>query len=124
MARVPGPLFSMSASGTIAKALTFAAWKGIAYVRGYFIPANPNTQIQQNVRKALALVVAYWQVQDPGDQTLWNTFAEGTGMSGYNQFCSRGLAEYNVQLTSAVDPLSVTVDQPAPGEAWIWLPVV
>ncbi len=124
MARVTGPLFSMSASGTIAKALTFAAWKGIAYVRGYFVPANPNTQAQQNVRKALSLAVALWQTLSQNDEDAWNSFAEGTGMSGYNQFCSRSLDQYNIQLTSAVDPLSVSVDQPAPGETWIWLPVV
>lgn len=41
MAKVTGPLMSMSASGKIADAIVFSVWKGVAYVRQYVIPANP-----------------------------------------------------------------------------------
>ncbi len=50
MAKVTGPLFSLSASGQIAKTLVFMKWKGIADVRKYVIPANPNTAAQQAQR--------------------------------------------------------------------------
>ena len=40
MAKVKGPLMSMEASGSIAGAITFAKWKGQAYVRGLVIPKN------------------------------------------------------------------------------------
>jgi hypothetical protein len=50
MAKVTGPLMSMSASGKIADALVFAAWKGVAYVRQFVIPANPQSADQGDQR--------------------------------------------------------------------------
>jgi len=41
MAKVSGPLMSMSASGTLGKALTFFGWKGSNVVRQWLKPANP-----------------------------------------------------------------------------------
>lgn len=51
MAKVKSPLLSLSASGSIAKTITFANWKGNAYVRELVIPANPRTagQLEQRV---------------------------------------------------------------------------
>lgn len=64
MAKVTGPLFSMSASGSIGKAIVFSAWKGVQYVREHVIPTNKMTEDQGNVRlmlggfaKALAPIV-------------------------------------------------------------------
>lgn len=53
MAKVTGPLMSMSASGSVAGAIVFATWKGVAYVRQLVIPANPNTADQQGARSVL-----------------------------------------------------------------------
>lgn len=50
MAKVNGPLMSMSASGKIGDAIVFAAWKGIAYVRQFVIPANPQSAGQGDNR--------------------------------------------------------------------------
>lgn len=50
MAKVNGPLMSMSASGKIGDAIVFAAWKGIAYVRQFVIPANPQSSGQGDNR--------------------------------------------------------------------------
>lgn len=50
MAKVSGPLMSMSASGKIADAIVFAAWKGVAYVRQWVIPANPQSEGQGDQR--------------------------------------------------------------------------
>lgn len=120
-ARVTGPLFSMSASGSIGKALTYAVWKGLAYVREWFIPENPKSATQVNVRTALTLVVAYWQVQSAPSKAGWETYAEGTGMSGFNKFMSRAMDQYVIQLTTAVTPTSVSIDAVAPpGETWTW----
>ena len=124
MARVSGPLFSMSASGTIGKALTYGAWKGIAWVRTWFTPANPNTQLQVNVRTAMLLIVAYWQLQGEPAIALWNTFAEGTGMSGYNQFCKRALDAYIADHGSGETPLTVVVAGDPPADVWTWTVVV
>jgi len=50
MAKVSGPLMSMSASGKIADAMVFASWKGVAYVRQWVIPANPQSSGQGDNR--------------------------------------------------------------------------
>lgn len=50
MAKVTGPLFSMSAAGQVGKAIVFAAWKGVAYVRQYVIPGNPEDPDQGDAR--------------------------------------------------------------------------
>jgi len=50
MAKVTGPLQSFSASGKLANSIVFAAWKGVAYVRKHFIPANPQTAGQGDQR--------------------------------------------------------------------------
>src|SRR5665648_108836 len=50
MAKVTGPLHSDGASGQLGKAIVFAAWKGIAYVRKYVVPANPMSAGQGDFR--------------------------------------------------------------------------
>ena len=50
MAKVTGPLYSMSASGKIANAMVFFGWKGIACVRQWVVPANPQSASQGDVR--------------------------------------------------------------------------
>ena len=52
MPGLTGPLFSLSASGTIGKALTYSRWRGIQYARTRVIPKNPNSSPQQDVRNA------------------------------------------------------------------------
>jgi hypothetical protein len=53
MARVTGPLMSMTASGTVGKIATFSKWNGQAYVRTRVIPNNLNSESQQTVRSIL-----------------------------------------------------------------------
>lgn len=53
MAKVNGPLMSMSASGKIGDAIVFSVWKGVAYVRQFVIPANPKKTLQGDTRKIM-----------------------------------------------------------------------
>lgn len=53
MAKVTGPLFSISASGKIADAMVFFSWKGTNVVREWLKPANPQTANQGNQRVPL-----------------------------------------------------------------------
>jgi len=124
MAKVTGPLFSMSASGTIGKAITFATWKGKEYCRSYAIPSNPQSVKQTNLRDAFALTVAYWQAQDSSSKATWNTFAEGTGKSGFNQFVERSLKAYIADHGTDVSVTAVTVAGTPPTETWTWTPAV
>lgn len=58
MAKLKGPLFSLHASGALAKTLVYFGWKGLKVVRSYVIPANPNTTDQQTQRGYLTTAVA------------------------------------------------------------------
>lgn len=50
MAKVTGPLYSMSASGKLADAMVYFGWKGINVVRGWVKPANPQSASQGDQR--------------------------------------------------------------------------
>lgn len=50
MAKVTMPLLSGSASGKLANAMVFFSWKGIAVVRQWLKPANPQVPAQGDVR--------------------------------------------------------------------------
>lgn len=50
MAKVTGPLYSLSASGKIAGAMVFFPWKGLNVVRQWLKPSNPMTGLQGDRR--------------------------------------------------------------------------
>ena len=88
MAKVKGPLFSLSASGQIAKTLVYGDWKGIDIVRKYVIPANPNTAGQQTQRGYFANAVEDWHTDGftAIDVAAWNLYALAlkVAQSGFN----------------------------------------
>lgn len=85
MTRVTGPLLSMSASGTIGKAITFATWKGIAYARKWFKPANPQTADQVAQRLIFSSAVLQWQDYSQAEKDAWDDDANRpANMSGFN----------------------------------------
>ena len=53
MAKVTGPLFSMSASGKLGDAIVFFGWKGLSVVREWLIPTNKMSAAQGNQRTIL-----------------------------------------------------------------------
>lgn len=50
MAKVTGPLFSISASGKIADSMVYFGWKGVNVVRQWLKPANPMSDTQGDQR--------------------------------------------------------------------------
>lgn len=58
MAKLKGPLFSLSASQALAKTLVYFTWKGLNVVRQYVVPANPQTAPQVTQRGYLTAAVA------------------------------------------------------------------
>lgn len=50
MAKVTGPLFSVSATGKVAEAIVFFPWKGRHVVRQWLKPANPKSTDQGDQR--------------------------------------------------------------------------
>ena len=62
MAKVTGPLFSLSASGQIAKTLVFMKWKGIDDVRKYIVNADlTNLQPKQKSKLNMTNTIKYLQ---------------------------------------------------------------
>jgi hypothetical protein len=58
MAKLKGPLFSLGASGAIAKTLVYFPWKDLPVVREYVVPTNPRTARQNTQRGYLIAAVA------------------------------------------------------------------
>lgn len=84
-------MFSVTASGTIADAITYSNWKGLPYVRSRVVPANPRTDSQTSVRLTLKAGVSIWQdvASVPvASRSSWDYYASGTGMSGFNRYAS------------------------------------
>lgn len=119
MAKVIGPLHSFEARGKIAS-MVFGLWRGIQWVRMHFIPENPKTVKQINIRTALTLMVAAWQAESAANKLEWDEIAKGKPLSGYNMYMSAGLDEYIIQITIDVTPVSVAWTAPYPG-TWAWL---
>lgn len=117
---VTGPCFSLTARGTLAKTVTYSVWKGIAYAKEWFIPANPQSANQTNVRTAFTLLNAYWQATAVGDKALWDAGAAGMGMSGFDLYMQRGMDAYITQLGSSTTPASVVYTGAYPAEVWTW----
>ena len=120
MARVTGALFSMDASGQLGKALVYAKWKGRQYCREYVVPENPHATKQVNVRDAFSLTVIEYQGLSAPDQLLWDAYAKPFQMSGFNKYMGHGVAQYKIQLTTSVNPASVTCTGIAPADTWVW----
>lgn len=102
MSRVTGPLFSLTASGTLSDVITYSQWKGLFYVRTRVIPANPQTASQTSIRATLTAGVSAWHddasVPD-ASQASWEYYASGTHMSGFNRFMKKFI-ELNSQWAS------------------------
>jgi len=86
MARVTGPFLSISASGTVGKMLTAGTWKGIAYMREWFKPANPRTAAQVAQRTHFADAVASWHTQTADTKLAWKAHVEGQALTGFNAY--------------------------------------
>lgn len=89
MAGLTGPLFSLDASGTIAKTLTYAKWRGIRYVRQRVIPANPNSTLQQNIRGVFRSLNAIWLYIPGGAGDSYLTASAGRPLTNRNLFIQR-----------------------------------
>lgn len=102
MTRVTGPMFSLTASGTIGDVITFSNWKGLYYVRSRVIPANPKTDPQVSIRDTLTAGVSTYRddAQVPAaSRSSWDYYASGTGMSGFNRYIKK-FVETNTQRES------------------------
>ena len=113
MAKVKGPLFSLGASGQIAKTLVYMTWKGIDDVREYVIPANPNTAGQQTQRGYFSAAVEAWHTDGYTalDVAAWNLYAlaQKVAASGFNMFTKlRVLADVAVHAWVTLTAVAIS----------------
>jgi len=85
MARLTAPLLSLGASGSIAKALVFASWKGVPYARVHVIPTNPNTVAQQEVRGVFSTLNAMWKRMPQHARDPFLLAARGLALTARNR---------------------------------------
>ena len=90
MARITGPLLSLSASGKIADVLVASTWKGIPVMRQYVKPSNPRTTAQVAQRDIMTACVNAWRNTFTNTimRTAWNRLALllSDTMSGFNAY--------------------------------------
>ncbi len=89
MARLTGPLLSLDASGSIFGTVVYSKWKGLNYARLSVTPYNPKSSAQVGIRETISMGNMYFTKGDyvsAAAKTWWNTYAEGTNMSGINRF--------------------------------------
>lgn len=86
MAKTNGPLFSLEASGTIGKAITYGKNKGRNFVRVRVTPANPQTAAQTGVRSNFAGLVLLWKANTAALESAFNTIATQKQISAFNAF--------------------------------------
>lgn len=84
--KVTGPMFSMSASGTIGGVITAATWKGRAYFRSRVTPSNPRSPAQTANRAAFRFIGQNWATIGGTYQGTWELLAQQLAISPFNAY--------------------------------------
>lgn len=84
--KVDGPLFSVSAHGTLAGVLTFQRRPGRHAVFVKTVPANPNTGFQAVQRASFRVAISSWRALPDASKARYVEQARGTRVSGYNLY--------------------------------------
>jgi len=99
MVKVHAPMMSLSASGTLGDAITFASWKGRAYVRERVIPSNPKTGAQIGRRAMFRFLTQDWVNVIAGERATWQDIADQLVASPFNAYVSSNMAFWHNFLT-------------------------
>jgi hypothetical protein len=99
MARVTGPLMSVSASGTFAKTMVFSIWKGRPYVRERVIPDNPREPKQLGVRALFSFLSQIWTTIKVASGASWEDLAASKVISTFNAFMGENMSSWQNFVT-------------------------
>ena len=102
MARVNGALFSLSASGSLAGAVTYSRWKGIDYVRQRVIPANPQTVSQQQTRDVFKYVYDFYKRAPATAREPWIAAARGRPLTAQNAILAANISNIREETDLAL----------------------
>jgi hypothetical protein len=104
MARVKGPLFSISASGTIGGVVVYSNWKGRDYCRRHAIPSNPKTDLQIAIRSALKFLSQEWTSFGAELKALWAPKAAAANVSPFNAYVGFDMFRHRNNLPPSKSP--------------------
>lgn len=106
MAKVTAPLFGFSASGTVAKSITFAGWKGVPYARQRVVPSNPRTSSQQATRNIFAAMSNAWRAAPAALAEIWRDSVLGQSKTGRNAFIGANVSLLRSETSLALMQVS------------------
>lgn len=103
MARVKGPLFSLSATGEF-KGMEFRTGSGSTVVAAPKVVQAPRRPAQLAQQAAFQTAVQAWKALDANGQQAWRTAAQNTGLSGYQLYISEYMTQAIVPPGQPVPP--------------------
>lgn len=83
MPKVTGPLFSVTASGTLGKTLTYQNKAGGHVVRTPPSHTPPHNENQEAHKALVRFMIRAWSGLDDYTKSLWNQRGPAFGMSGF-----------------------------------------
>ncbi len=89
MAKTTGPLFSLTAKGSLKKSIIFSEYRGITRVKKWAQPSgfvDKKTPAQLAARAAFSVCFNNWQIYPPIKKAQKNAKAKNLQMSGFNLF--------------------------------------
>lgn len=98
MAVLGGPLFSLSARGTIASTITYSTWKGIQYARTRVIPANPRSVEQTKTRDVFTYLNDLYKFMPGIAREPWLAAVSGIPMTAQNMIQSKNVANLRDEI--------------------------
>ena len=105
MVKLTAPLFSLGASGTIGKAVTYSNWKGRAFARQRVIPHNPQSGGQVGARAMWAFITQNWAALTTAEKATWEARAGQTIISPFNAYTSYNAKRFSTfNAPSQEDP--------------------
>lgn len=88
MAKVKGPLLSLSATGQIGQSQVYASWRGVPYARRYVVPSNPRTTAQTLTRNTFQFADDQFKRMLTLAQSPWKQAEKGRPATARNFFIS------------------------------------
>ena len=107
MAKVKGPLFSVSASGNIKKTFLFSSWRGIPVVKQYVDIPDTLTDKKGAVRLAYSAGCDAWNDLTAAEKEPYKETGQRKNLTGFNVFISQYLNNHIEDYTTATYGTSV-----------------
>lgn len=95
MVKLTGPIQSLAASGSIAKAVTVSNWKGRQYLKRHETPRDPHSGAQLANRAMMRFLVEQWPTLTSANHQTWNQLAAQTNIAAYSAFLGHNLERFN-----------------------------